>query len=348
MTILVTADLHLNNLPRDQYRHDFQKELRSLVKKHGVSLCVILGDLTDEKDFHSAQLVNKVVDHIYQLARLVPVVILKGNHDYTSLNEIPYFTFLRRIERVYWIGEPTHGRELVNLPAPAAKDVARVLFLPHSPNPVRDWKGLNFKGKEWIFAHNTFDGARIEGGRVLSGTSTDIFGVGAFVISGDIHTPQVIGKKTTVTYVGSPYRIDFGDDYNPRVLILKGTSIEEELCSGPRKQLITVKAGAALKSGIKDVLRDLEKGDILKVRVELNSDQYARWGELRDAIREWADTHGYVLHLIQPITERIGMSKKTVAKQAPKSDAELLKSFAKRQNVDDKTLRVGLDILDVS
>jgi DNA repair exonuclease SbcCD nuclease subunit len=345
VTILVTADLHLNNLPRDKYRHDFQKELRALIKKHGVHTCLLLGDLADEKDFHPAQLVNQMVDHIYRLAQLVPVIITKGNHDYTSLANTPFFAFLRRVEGVYWLGEPTLGKELENLPPASSTALAKALFLPHSPDPARDWASVPLKGHDWIFAHNTFAGAISDSGAVMSGTPTSIFPKDAKVISGDIHTPQVVGP---VTYVGSPYRVDFGDDFDPRVLLIKGDKLNSVLCDGPRKQLIEVHAHELIKLHTKKVMDNLAEGDILKVRIELDTGDYAHWGEMKEKIREWAIKHKFVLHLVQPSTQRKGMAKKAVVRQSPKSDAQLLTSYGKQKGLDDATLEVGLEIINVS
>src|SRR5205814_1607714 len=98
------------------------------------------------------------------------------------------------------------------------------LFLPHTNNYKRDWKGLDFSKYQWIFAHNTFQGANI-GPRRLEGIPTSIFPRNAKVISGDIHVPQHFGP---IEYVGAPYRIDFGDDYEPRVLFL--STKDEKRC----------------------------------------------------------------------------------------------------------------------
>ena len=324
MTILVTPDLHLNALARDQYRHDFQKQLRALVTKHRVHTVFILGDLTDEKDFHSATLVNKVVDHMQELAQLTKVVILKGNHDYTSVATVPYFAFLKHLIQIEWIGEP------MILPGP------NLLLLPHTPNPVRDWeKRWNFEAFDWVFAHQTFEVAKAESGRVMEGASAALF-KGTKVISGDVHVPQTLGP---VTYVGSPYTIDFGDDFAPRVLLLNGTKMQSIPCTGPQKRLVQFRIGDKLPTG------GLNKGDILKVRVELDIGQYAQWAAIKDNIMGWGAKHGFVIHLVQPVTQQTGQAKKASPRAAPKSDTELLKGYATRQKVDARTVRVGLDLM---
>lgn len=329
MTILITADLHLNNLPRDAYRHEFQEKFRSLAKLHKASTIMLLGDLTDEKDYHAGELVNKVVDHVSALTRIAPVVILKGNHDYASTTNTPFFTFLNRIPDVHWVGEPTSGSAV-------AWANGRMLFLPHTPNPERDWKNVDLKGRDWIFAHNTFEGTKGESGRLLTGPPTNMFPRGSRVISGDVHVPQTNGP---VTYVGAPYHVDFGDSYAPRLLLIKNDKLVSIPCNGPQKQLVLCKAGTLPKP-------DFNRGDILKVRVELDTGQYAKWAEIKDAVLAWGAKYGYVIHMVQPITKQQTIAKtKRVNRTAPKSDEELLEAFAQRRTLDKHTTTIGLNIL---
>jgi hypothetical protein len=343
MTTLITGDIHLNNLARDAYRHDFQKELRRLIKKYGVHTVLILGDLTDEKDFHPAQLVNKWVDHVDQLRRLVEVIFLMGNHDRTAMIHAPFFAFLRHLEGVHWVGTPMLGRSIIDLPAASATAVAGALFLPHSPNPKRDWEKLDLKTPDIIYAHNTFEGAIGDSGHIMSGAPIDIFPKDATVLSGDVHVPQKVGP---VTYVGSPYRIDFGDSFEPRVMLRhEDGGLESVSVDGVRKQLIKIRADELMKLNTPRYLDPLAEGDIFKVRVELSAGDYAHWGEYREKVQAWADKHGFVINMIQPINPATGMSKKKAIRVSPKSDGELLKVFAKRQNVDSATLKIGEEFL---
>lgn len=340
MNKLITADLHLNSLERDLYRHDAQAEIRRLVKKHRVRWVIILGDLTDEKDFHSADLVNRVVNHIYELKQLVEmVVIVKGNHDYTDIAQTPYFAFLHRLDGVFWVGEPTPGAKLATHSSTDDKAFANDIFLPHTPNPDRDWEGINFKQWTHAYAHNTFAGAKGENGNQLNGASVSIFPKNLTVLSGDVHVPQKIGP---VTYVGPPYRIDFGDSFHPRVLLqYPDGQVLSEPMDGVRKYLIEVEADEDL-TGI-EVMEELAVGDIIKVRVNLKEGEYAEWGKIKDDIQRWAKDNRLVVHLIQPVHNKV-RTKKRKDRQQVKSDSDILTSFAVRQGVDDDTLKVGLQL----
>lgn len=336
--LLATADLHLNSLARDKYRHDFQKHLRELVKKHKVTVTTIVGDLTDDKDYHPAVLVNQIVDHIWELSKLCVVIIDLGNHDYASLVTTPFFAFLSRLENVFWVSTPTIGRNIPNLPPTASNIVGNTLFLPHSPNPERDWKKLSFKGFDRIFAHNTFEGTRGDGGRLLKGPSPSVFPKGAEVWCGDVHTPQVVGA---VEYLGAPYTVDFGDDYEPRVMLFgKNKNRSIDVGHLPQKRLLEAVGGKPLPKHT-----TLAEGDILKVKVELTHAQYtSHWAEFKQDVLEWGHRHKLVIHQVLPVVNK-DKAKVAKTKVTATSDPEVVKSFSKRHKLDDATIKVGLDLL---
>src|SRR5262252_4520552 len=128
--MLITADLHLGDNPRDAYRLDILSRLRQLARKHNTDHVAILGDLTTEKNYHSSWLVNHIADGIAALAADVQVTVLMGNHDYEE-SDNPFFRFLDSIDGVWFITRPLRK--------------AGVMWLPHSRNPEKDWP-KEFKG----------------------------------------------------------------------------------------------------------------------------------------------------------------------------------------------------------
>lgn len=325
MRTLLVADLHLNNNPRDEYRHAFQTELRKIVRREKPEVVVINGDLTDEKDYHPAVLVNRVVQHIYELANITPnVIINKGNHDYTALASTPFFEFLSRLERVEWVNKP--------------KEFYGFLMLPHTPNHERDWKNLNWGFAQHVVAHNTFAGTKSDRGFKLDGIPTGIFPKGVKVWSGDVHTPQEVGP---VTYIGAPYTVDFGDDYEPRVILLDNGKPKFIPCPGPQKRLLEVKLGHKLPASFPK----FNRGDILKVRAIVNSDQYARWSEFVDGVHQWGIKHGFVVHMVQPVHDKAPVKRTVPQAVNRKSDEQIVKDFAKRQSMSSVTLKTGLKFL---
>lgn len=318
MSVLLTADLHLSENPRDSYRGHFQKWLRDYVTAHNeIDDVYILGDLTEAKDRHSAWLVNQVVDSIYALSGLCPVTIICGNHDRADADQ-PFFEFAKRLHDVTWINKP--------------KLLGGYVFLPHTDNYEKDWKDwFLLDNIDAYFCHATFDGATERGVR-YNGIPASIFPKGSRVYSGDIHTPQKVGP---VTYVGAPYLIDFGDDYEPRVIVLEGNKEISVPVPGPQKRLIIWG----------DNQHDVKPGDVLKVRVRLTPKDSVSWWDVRDDISAWASTRKCSINSIEPIVEYGEAAKIKPSEAVVVSDEELMKSYAERQGLDDKTLQTGLDLL---
>lgn len=322
MTTLVTADWHLNDNPRDAYRHAAMKTLRRMASEHKVSRTIILGDLTDEKDRHSSELVNDVVEHLYQLSKMCPVIVLRGNHDYVVADD-PFFGFVGHLPDVLWINNPTKI---------TFEDLGQCLFLPHTRNYKKDWTGVSLEGHDWVFAHNTFDGACTEHGRELRGIPRDIFPfLRDYVISGDVHVPQ---QLKPINYVGAPYTIDFGDDYTPRVLLLTGDSATSVPVPGAQKRLIDEKGTP-----------HVNPGDIVKARVGIKAEQYADWPTIRQEWKDWAEGRKVILYSIHPVVEQKQTSVKKQIRDMAKSDEQILRSYAKGQQLDDSTIKTGLKLL---
>lgn len=339
MTILVSSDLHLSSNPLDRYRLETVREVfPQIIKDYDVDLFLCLGDLTEAKDGHNAELVNAVVGLFDDLAGLCPIVIDQGNHDWLSSPANPFFGFLGRIEGLTWVGRPTPLSQL-NLPCRASLGaLGPAILLPHTANAERDWADIDFGLYEWVFAHQTFAGAISDSGVKLGGVPLSFFPKGLRIISGDIHRPQKIGP---LTYVGAPYTVDFGDDFAPRVLLIDGKKVFSIPMPGPQKRLITVNSLAELKHAQQNLL----EGDLVKVRVNLKAGDKAAWAETSGEVRAWGEKNGYRIHLIQPVLpDRVGgmaVSKGTVNKP----DTQLLKEYATARALDSGTLKTGMQLL---
>ena len=333
MTTLLSSDWHFSNNPRDEYRFAWLKDdLRRKIKKYRVKKLFILGDLTEEKDRHCAELVNRIVEEIVDLSkRVAEVIILSGNHDGLS-TDCPFFMFLHLMPNITWISSPT----VIN-----SKDLGKLLFLPHTRNYKRDWKKFNFKEFDWIFTHASFAGITTESGfKMNEGIPVSVFPKTAKVISGDIHKPQKIGP---VTYVGSPYTVDFGDDFIPRVLLLEGDTMRSIKCRGPQKRLVNMCISDCVDEFLVDCKSDLTLGDILKVQVNLLQKSKANWAEIKSQIYKWGENNGYVVHLVKPVLEGIEYTAR-INEVKQRNDTQMLKAFAKRMKLDKLTVKVGLSL----
>lgn len=342
--ILALADLHLTENPTDQYRHDFMDALPAILERRQIDALAILGDLTQEKDRHPAQLVNKVVHQLDAVAKIVPVLILEGNHDFQN-EGFPFFAFVNRIPNIEWVGRITHGAALKGRNFRSIFNGC--LFLPHTRNYARDWadiikppKGvLGFESYRAVFCHNTFNGAEVGWGRKLDGIPLDIFPKKAKVFAGDIHVPQTLGP---VTYVGAPYTINFGDDYEPRMIIIEDHAWHSVKLGGfPQKRLIEVDDLADLLK-----VKGVKEGDIIKVRI--GQDDMGNWGSIHRDILEWGADHGLIIHRAEPVMSHRVVNKRIRVRASAASaisDAELVKTYGKRHTLEQPVIKIGLELL---
>lgn len=334
MTILTTTDLHLNEKPIDEYRHHFVKRLKKWIEKYSVSHLLILGDLTEEKDRHSAILVNKIFDHISELAEMCEVIILRGNHDYL-IPSSPFFKSLGKLKRVRWINYPTVVKDL---PLPES-----VLFLPHTRSHYKDWQGVSVRRHRFVFAHNTFRGAVAENGMEMDGIPRSTFFKTQKVYSGDIHVPQRLGP---ITYVGAPYTIRFGDHFKPRVMLLDKKGRETFLrCKGTSKVLLDLHPETEL------VEEDYRAGDILKISIHIpEGNSFDLYSELKNKVEDFFKKIGCVIHVIQPVTPKpTSMLKEAGTKNVTqRTDRELVFAYGRSNKVSKSVLKTGIRILKKS
>ena len=342
MQALVTSDWHLTDSPRDEYRWGFvEKVLPAILKEEQVGLLLFLGDITEAKSQHSAELVNRLVAAFKRLAELCPVVGLTGNHDGLS-PDAPFFAFLSEVQRgaISWVQRPTVLADLKNVPK-GFSAAERTILLPNTRQPEKDWEDIPFREYDWAFAHQCFATAKSESGFALSGTSLSFFPKGMTIIAGDIHRPQTSGP---LTYVGSPYHVDFGDGFEPRVLLWDGKRVESLPVNSPQKAL--VEAGS-----LKELSKQkLPEGDIVKVRYEVES--YDKWPEAKKEIERWAEERGLVLQLAQPV---INTTPAKARKRADGegalgaaeelSDEDILTAYGKKRQVSDAYVSAGLKLL---
>jgi hypothetical protein len=292
-----------------------------------------------EKDCHRAELVNDIVGYLYKLAELCPIIFLRGNHDCIDPTT-PFFKFMGTHGRISWINEP----EFIELP-----DLGKCLFLPHTRDHKKDWGSLlhNFykHNVTWIFAHNTFEGADAGGGRRLSGINPKIFD-GWKIVSGDIHVPQTFDN---VTYVGAPYTINFGDDYEGRVLLFndKSHKLESIPTSCPQKRLIEIPNNVT-EVGLRRLGKKIYVGDIIKIKVNLRSEQYGNWPEVQAKVRAWGEEAGAIVHAVVPVkaSTTLKLEQRSPIMGEVVVDPELVRTFVKRRGAAPDVLKTGLWLME--
>lgn len=339
--ILVVSDLHLTAHPRDTYRWDVFEQVRQLVVKHQIDEVVIAGDLSDAKDNHPAKLVNQVVEGISYISDVVRnrVFILMGNHDGIDYN-CPYFQFLGHLPNVVYINKPTYF-EFRN-----EDDYSKAWFFPHSRDPQKDWKDLldqDALRDSFVFAHITVNGAISETANVKmeSNVSADIFAHARLALSGDIHKPQCVGS---VHYVGSPYNVRFGDNFEGGCVILdtKTATFEREPLNFPRRLTFDVRSVSQLAEMLSNAKNTIPEAQV-KVRAHFDKDNQDQWQPLRDEAAKLVSEVGY---------EFCGMSTKNDYKQVTVTQSQKerqftdFRTFAQRRNLPERIVSLGEAVIE--
>ena len=289
---------------------------------------MICGDLTDAKDNHSAELVNRVVKSIARLP-VAQIKILVGNHDWLKEGH-EFFKFLSVLPNVQYIAQPAEDNDVKGVPT---------YYLPYSKNPAKDWQGLDFSHYNYLFMHQTVRGAITSNGQEMEGEVMPELNAGK-VYSGDIHVPQKCGD---VEYIGSPYHVHFGDAFKPRCVLLEKGGRAIDL------HFKTISRLAITVTSLKQLLRhDFREGDQVKVNVELSEAEKHDWAKIKREALAFLKKQGVEVHGI-----KLTVRKASRRLLAPSNDqdpayspAEAVARFVEAEELGGEALDAALEILE--
>lgn len=292
---------------------------------------VIAGDITDAKDYHSATLVNKVVDSIMMLKARVPeIYILMGNHDFFKGGH-PYFQFLNHIPGLHYISKPFEA---------CLDDGPGAIFLPYTKTPMADWKGMDFSHFDYLFMHQTAPGSVASNGQKMDGEELPSL-KGPKVYSGDIHVPQVIGN---IEYIGSPYHVHFGDRFKPRCVLLDRRNRPVDLHFETISRItVTVSSAAELTH------LDLKKGDQVKLRVKLTPEEKQDWHFIKPAAIFNLRSKGVIVQDVELVMER--STRRLISRSATpgavklESEADTVLRYVLAEELGADVLDMGLELI---
>jgi predicted phosphodiesterase len=322
VTAIGTADIHVNDNPRDEYRW----RLFDWLLEQKADELILAGDLTVSKDRHSAILVNRLYDYAMKLAYKFRLIIIKGNHDFYVDPNHPFFQFLGNNSDIVFVSKP----EVLDL------SIGKATFVPSGLKWDFDLQQFPF-----TFTHATFSGSKAENGSTLTGVDPNpiLSRYKGEIWSGDIHVPQTIKKR--IHYFGAPYHTRFGDDFDPRVVFFHNGGAAEDLhYPAPRKHVFDITRPEDLAD------ERAKSGDHVKVRCHLLRSEYDAWRKYKVEIREYAESKGWVLFGSEPVPLEINKKreegKAVTSRQLPE---ELIEGYAKRQKADTEYLRIGKELL---
>lgn len=160
---------------------------------------VIAGDLHDSKAIIRAEVANRLLELLPLADQQVFIIV--GNHDLINEKDMPHgLNYLRNLATV--VDHPTY------------LNVYTLLLPYYSKFPT----SLDLPNTKILVCHQGFQGAAM-GDYIVDKSSTHPKVVKDFaVISGHYHKHQTIGTQLgqthgigTITYIGSPYTITFGE-----------------------------------------------------------------------------------------------------------------------------------------
>ena len=334
MSTLLISDLHLTANPREEYRWRLFDWLAEILPQNDVKDLFILGDLTEAKDYHSAKLVNRIVNTLLMLYRnggLHYIHILRGNHDGVD-PRCAYFEFLGQYPSIRYIATP-YTFPLGN---------QEILALPHTNDPVRDWEDIDMHNVDLILMHATVRGAVAENGQVVEGIPPSMLATAkrAKIYSGDIHVPQKVGR---IEYVGAPYPVRFGDSFTPRAVLFEKGRARDLLPPAIRRGVIVVDATQASFAS----LSSYSKGDQVKVRIRLSPSEYLDWQKIKkNAVAACAE-HGVELCALEleRVPARRLLRRPGTAQVQRRTPQDIFNAFCASNKIDELSISVGGEIL---
>lgn len=336
MTSLIVSDLHETDHPRDTERWNLFPWLAEQAKKYRIGEVLILGDITESKDRHSAILVNKMVNNIVTLSDMVPVYILCGNHDRIDPDH-PFFGFLNHTDV---------NVKFINVPTVYKLSEGKSLFLPCTDAWEEDWRPYgDFSEFDYVFTHQTYEGAVSETGYPMKGLPNYLFkNVRKHAFSGDIHVPQVIGPK--LEYVGAPYWVRYGDHFEPRVLMIGTTrdgQHQQQNLHFPTKGKHLIELANADR--IEDY--DAPEGASVKIRVMVKRSELPEWEATKARLQAHAKSRGWLVHGIEPmaIGEAYNPDASGLVANKGLSPKELYAEFCREKGAPAAVVEWGLELL---
>lgn len=222
--LFVISDIHLgirnNNLSwQDNIKSYFYKFFFPLVKSKmdSQSSVLILGDIFDDRKSISIDTLNLALDILKDLAEIMPVTVIVGNHDMFKKynNEINSLKIFENFSNITVVSKPS------------VADDGRVLLLPYQANVDEENKIVNEYLKEFesqdktkpnlIFTHNDIAGLTYDNGKSIATGLSIKRGSNVRIYSGHIHKRQ---ETKRVVYIGSPYQLKRSDLGNQKGVYL--------------------------------------------------------------------------------------------------------------------------------
>jgi len=172
--------------------------------KENNSVLFILGDFFDNRQSLDINVINKSIELINDLAKILPVIFLVGNHDIYKKNDTDINSLI--------VFKQIHNVIIFEKPIIVTNDRNKILLLPWVGNVKKEELYAKHNKADYIFAHTDLMGFKLDNGlNINNGADLKNAAEAKRVFSGHIHKRQENGD---CVYLGSPYstkRSDIGN-----------------------------------------------------------------------------------------------------------------------------------------
>lgn len=228
--IIHIADVHIRlSVRHDEYNEvfkNFYEMLRKHVEIHPNSIICLCGDLLHSKDELKPNTIIQTWNFIRNMAEILPLIIITGNHDTIELNEnkIDSITAIlkdRNFNNIYYLVDS--GAYIYNnLIFGVSSIIDKYILNVNKVKELTTGMTFNYDMINVGLYHGAIDsvlinqyGTRIRGNRKLAD-----FGDYDYLLLGDIHHFQYINKTKTAAYASSLIAQNYTetDDYHGYIL----------------------------------------------------------------------------------------------------------------------------------
>jgi len=335
MDDIVIADLHLTDKQQDEYRwHSLLNLHRTITRPQAIGRIIVLGDITENKDRHSEELVNRIVALFILWCnqfRNANVIILAGNHCGIT-SQRAFFRFLIHFDRIQYITEPIN--------------VDGELFLPHTRNE-HDWDSYRpFDSRyKTIYMHQTVRGATAANSQTLDGMDANIFEDRKVpVYSGDVHTRQTI--EGHIHYIGAPYPINFGDADGGTFLFISGGSQSFINLPHPiKKKKIRITHTNPIRH-LTEQENFRYQDSQFSIVVSIPQTELVHWPKIKKTIQEYITEKGSVCVRVQAEVIKARDVDRRRRSTLAMSSSDVVKRFADQNKLGPYYLKIALNTVE--
>lgn len=220
MSILLIGDPHFKTNNSKETTKFTEETLKYVEReKDNISFIVILGDVLDTHEKVHLQPLCRAVQFIKDLSKIKFTFILIGNHD--RINNKVFLTKehglvgLKSCKNIKIIDEVFKHNNLLFVP----------YVEPGRFQEALDTLEFDMSEIKAIFAHQEFYGCNMKSYNSEIGDKWDLSNPPVF--SGHIH--QYHKPQENITYVGTPYQINFGENEDKSLLLLNSNGDTERI-----------------------------------------------------------------------------------------------------------------------